>query len=567
MSERGQHLRTMISVECKWLLKDPSEYLRFQLARWTCWKNFSRHNQPATKNFFYVCTGSSNFAIIILSILKSFQLAGYKVFVIGFDLEEVNRYYRLLDDVEILKWHEFFPHLEDQDVEKYCSLSELPKSREECVHFKFNGVDLGLHILAQIDRDQLFGGVSREPGTELCFWQQYRSYFRWGLQSVLGCHALMTEYAPDIIWSGDYYINGGVLIDVAVQRKINTFFTCHLNYRPEYCYAKRFKAGCSEVVFQALSDKSWERILPLPWTPDHEEKLMRLYQGEYLRGRWNVHWKVNGREAIISAESLRERLMLSAARKVVFICPPILWVSSTYSGVFYFTNFEEWFIKVLHLAKANTDVDWVIKIHPGNGEYNKNKNFYARQNYTCARGSKEMDVIYQELKEIPPHFRILDYDSEIATCSCFSIMDVCLTISNFIALEAGCFGVPTITAGRNYYSHKGFTIDAESQSHYLEIISKIKQQPRLSERQTALAQKYMYAMLHLKVYQRESFTVRPAGKIFRNPWITPKFKDFNEFRQARDIRTLVNWVCQSDEEDYLNEAAMAETWPESGRGS
>jgi len=118
-----------------------------------------------------------------------------------------------------------------------------------------------------------------------------------------------------------------------------------------------------------------------------------------------------------------------------------------------FDDFYDWYLQTLELARATTDVDWLIKHHP---------------NLTAYSDDPEPVVRSAEMAAEHPHIHVVTDDMN--TGSFPEIADFLVTVNGRSGLEfAGC-GVPSILGGNGFFAGLGFSQDPADPEEYAVLI-------------------------------------------------------------------------------------------------
>jgi hypothetical protein len=109
---------------------------------------------------------------------------------------------------------------------------------------------------------------------------------------------------------------------------------------------------------------------------------------------------------------------------------------------------------VFGVDSDNTQVNWVIKIHPAHVWKQADEKYQGE--------AAEIRVLREQLGALPPHIVVIPPAAPVSTLSLFAIMDYCLTVRGTVGVEAARLGIPVLTAGPARYAELGFTIDSAS---------------------------------------------------------------------------------------------------------
>lgn len=142
-----------------------------------------------------------------------------------------------------------------------------------------------------------------------------------------------------------------------------------------------------------------------------------------------------------------------------------------------FKDYGDWFLKTLEYAKKDKSVNWIFKQHPAD-------HFYPTK-----------DIDYDKLfGKVPDNIVFLNYKNKLDTRSLVHVADAVITCLGSAGFELPAIGgVPSITAGDNFYNDLGFSTAPKTKKEYFNILSNLKNIQKLSadERRRAQAA-YMF---------------------------------------------------------------------------
>ncbi|MBK9239162.1 MAG: hypothetical protein IPL75_02615 [Acidobacteria bacterium] len=323
------------------------------------------------------------------------------------------------------------------------------------------------------------------------------------------------------------------LFDATLARGGMVVSTCRAPRR-DALLLKRYTAAASHDHPTSLSAASWQSIQHMPWTAAHRLELETVVRQCYESGDWWGVPPAHQRNAG-SPSDVRTRLGLDPSKKTAFIFPHVPWDASFCWGADVFGDYQTWLLETLRAACDNPRVNWVVKIHPANLD----KSVRMRD----GADPIEIGAIRHHLGTLPSHVVLLRPETEISTLSLFAVMDYCLTVRGTVGLEAASRGIPVLTGGTGRYDRRGFTIDSESASQYLERVKRIEDIPAMTATEQDLAARFAYGM----------FVLRPVAL---EPALARCLAMGHESRtdvrsRGPEIASLIAWLRDSVGEDFL----------------
>lgn len=310
---------------------------------------------------------------------------------------------------------------------------------------------------------------------------------------------------------------------------------------------KRFNANNRNQHPLTLSDKSWAEIKKRVWDQGLNDMVKRQIFSHYQSGAWFNRQQLQVDKTIVSNKDVKAKLGLDESKKTAVIFAHILYDATFFYGESLFDDYEQWLVETVRGAISNTNLNWVVKVHPVNVWRSRMDGVEMEQ--------LEVSTLRHHFGELPPHVKIMPADTAINTYSLFGAVDYGLTVRGTIGMELPCFGIPVVTAGTGRYSGKGFTIDPESREAYFETLAHLHEIPRLDEETITLARKYAYGILFLRPYPTKSFEIQSDvytyGLTSLSYNVRLDMEAIRHWPDVKDVATIADWALNGDEEDLL----------------
>ena len=180
-------------------------------------------------------------------------------------------------------------------------------------------------------------------------------------------------------------------------------------------------------------------------------------------------------------ESFNREYGLDMDKKNVFVMLHVFNDSphSHYNGMI-FNDYYDWFAKTLLFARENDTVNWIFKQHP------------SIKWYTT------LDVSFDSLfSDVPENIVYIDDNKQIDTRILKYCADVIITCSGSAGFELPAMaGIPSITAGDNFYTGLGFAIEQKTKKEYYSILENIYNIKPLTQEQQKRAQAVYLNIYH-----------------------------------------------------------------------
>jgi len=180
------------------------------------------------------------------------------------------------------------------------------------------------------------------------------------------------------------------------------------------------------------------------------------------------------------AETTRSLLGLDS-RPIIMLAANVLGDSLTLGRDIFAASMTEWITKTVQYFAKRTDVQMVIRVHPGE---------------KLVPQAKSMGTVVRDaLPELPSHIHVIGALDKINTYDLIEIADVGLAYTTTVGLETAMNGRPVISCGQTHYRGRGITIDPNTWDEYYATLDKVLSDipaHQLTEKQTEFAWNYAY---------------------------------------------------------------------------
>jgi len=334
----------------------------------------------------------------------------------------------------------------------------------------------------------------------------------------------------------DRLISGGTAVIQAVQP-----------WRDDALTFKRLTRLTRRMHPSSISAETFERILRRQWHQADETAVDAILADRYS-GKWFLQTRNQPKTRTADGEAIRAQLMLDPTKKTATVFSHILWDANLFFGADLFEDYCEWFVETVRAASANTNLNWLVKLHPAN---------LWKRARDCAEGEfSELRLIRDRLGVLPNHVKLLFPDSNISTLSLFGFSDYGVTVRGTSGMELPCFGKPTLTAGTGRYSGLGFTIDSITANEYLDRLATLEQVPPMRAEETERARRHAHAAFILRPWRMMSFVAafdyRERGTHPLDHNLRCRAASVGELRSNGDLDRWAAWAASSDI-DYIED--------------
>jgi hypothetical protein len=232
-------------------------------------------------------------------------------------------------------------------------------------------------------------------------------------------------------------------------------------------------------VMRQQTDGMWHANGGKPlgeWQLDKVRTLFAARQGANLWENFARRWQGT---PSAGGEQVQKSLGLDG-RPVVLLATNVIGDSLTLGRQVFSDSMTEWLERTALYFAKRTDVQLVVRIHPGE---------------LITKGPSVADVVQRVLPELPEHIHLVSADAQVNTYDLVEIADLGLVYTTTVGLEMAMSGVPVLVIGQTHYRAKGFTLDPDSWEAYFRLLDQALERPesfRLAKEQVDRAWEYAY---------------------------------------------------------------------------
>lgn len=267
----------------------------------------------------------------------------------------------------------------------------------------------------------------------------WRRFLRSARRVAKGIADRLDELQPDVvlILNGLFFFES-IASELCRQRGIDVV-TYERGFRPGTLVFRRSVAAC-------LMDLSpiWNEVGERPLEEDEQQRI-----DDFLRER-----------GVPSPTTTCEGPGHIRSHRRVVLFTNLTWDSAVIGQGRAFHSLRDWLATTLKIFQERPSDELVIRIHPAE---------------TSLPGKQTREPLSEYIyatfgSPLPPNVRLVPPDSDESSYSLMSWCDIGLVFTSTTGLELAAAGKPVIVAGTTHYANKGFTIDAESEAHYRDLL-------------------------------------------------------------------------------------------------
>jgi hypothetical protein len=285
----------------------------------------------------------------------------------------------------------------------------------------------------------------------------------------------MQIHKPDVV-----LIPNGLILEMGIVFRVARYLnipamTFEFNDQREQIWLAQ-----NTSIMRQDTDYLVEARCRLPMTDEMYARLADLENARRGARVWGKSKRLWQYVSAQGAEQTRKTLGLDA-RPIVLLAANVLGDSLTLGRNLFAESMSEWITKTVQYFAGRTDVQLVIRVHPGE---------------KLVPMAKSMGTVVQEaLPEIPSHIHLIKALDNVNTYDLIEVASLGLAYTTTVGVETAMNGIPVISCGETHYRGRGFTLDPNSWEEYFAVLEKVLSDlpaHRLTEEQTANAWNYAY---------------------------------------------------------------------------
>jgi hypothetical protein len=386
-----------------------------------------------------------------------------------------------------LEMNTYEPFVNKEDYELAQKLvMQIPfnKFRE----FVYNGVGVGEEAFASVLRATQMGTIDDTPEHR---WYVQRYLISCILMAIIAERAF-SKLKPDrIVMIHGVYLTHGIATRVANKMGI-----------PVIIYGAPYRKG---TIWLSHGDSYHRTLVTEPnvlWenhelTVDEEKKTWDYLRSKQGGGRDYVSYHPN---AIEDVDILYKTLNMDKTRQIISLYTNVIWDAQIYYNFNVFNDIFDWIFTSIDELGKNENIWLVIRIHPAEVK----GGFATRQPF--------LNEINKRYSTLPSNVRVIPPESDLSSYTLAENSRATLIYGTKMGLEIAVRGIPVVVSGETFNRGKGFTIDIESKSQYLELLRNIHKIEPINADITKRALKYAYYLYFQKMIDFPFFEVEDAHK-------------------------------------------------------
>jgi hypothetical protein len=333
---------------------------------------------------------------------------------------------------------------------------------------EWNGRNVGQNVRSSITR-YLQGAAL--TGHEAVI----REYAYSGIVAACAADRAFKRFNPwRVFMSHGVYIDWGPALHTAFDRGIPVT-GWKASYLSWHFYLRHVEDP-TRIDFKKLSRTCWSEIKSKELTREENARL-----DKFLVDRYHNKISFDMKQPKTYRADLTElKQKYAPSNKPVWaVLAHINWDSVSDYAPMAYPTFDDWMIDTIKQAIDNTEVQWIIKIHPVEAWDNP--------------ASGVQRLIEREFPSLPDHVRVIPAEEDVSPANLFELIDGGVTVYGTSGLELALMGKPVILGGEAHYGGLGFTHEGLTPGAYRELLGRAATLGPLTAEQRDNVRKYAYS--------------------------------------------------------------------------
>ena len=417
---------------------------------------------------------------------------GFRVCAISRRRSFLNKYFKLVG-IEIINFDSLI------NKSEIIVPTTLTNGLATCTEFQdmrslyVDSMPIGEIVMSTICRDRGVGRIDAFDSairSEAGYWLEmvYKSYVL--IQQVIDKMSVTHSFHTEVFmqeYGGIYY--GSLKKDVSVIRFAPTI-------RDDALIVQKLTSKNSRLHHSSLDKSTWDQLKENPFTSKMEFALQENFHDRYSE-KWHRAKRNYAPGSLTAASDVRNRLGIGSDKPLAVIFSHILYDTIYFFGTDLYEDYATWLVETVRIAIKNTEVHWIVKLHPSN--------MWRGEVETLLKGQTLEEILLKRhFGDLPLHVTLLQPDVAIGPLALMESADFCVTVRGTSGLEMAVLGKTVVTCGTGRYEGNGFTLDPTTISHYEFYLKSLHEVSRMNEEQIILAKKYAYGIFVLKPFILDS---------------------------------------------------------------
>ncbi|MBK8870028.1 MAG: capsule biosynthesis protein [Elusimicrobia bacterium] len=340
-------------------------------------------------------------------------------------------------------------------------------SMKDLIGHKDQGMAVGEHALAGALRYFARATLEGEIGVKV-----FKAYFQSAFLAARAARRLMESRGyKKAVFNHGIYVPQGVFGEAARSLGIDV-----VNWNPAY-RKKCFIFSHGDTYHHTLMSEPTENWENLSLPPAEMQRLE-----DYLKSRWHgtQDWIWFHERPQFDETSIFRAVKADRKKPWIGLLTNVMWDAQLHYPANAFSNMRDWIFETIDYFEARPDLQLIIRVHP------------AEIRGTLPSRQKMVDEIRRRGKPLPTNVFIVGPEDPVST---YSLMERCNTVLIYgtkTGVELTSQGIPVIVAGEAWIRNKGVTKDAQSPTHYRQLLDQLPVMGRLPEEQIKRARIYAY---------------------------------------------------------------------------
>jgi len=357
--------------------------------------------------------------------------------------------------------------LSEEDKSKAKNLSETIEFKD-IRNYKYGKIAIGEHAYAGALRYFARGDLKGEQFGEKIL----REYLSSAMLTVFSLNALFDQEKYDVVcFHHGIYVPQGLVTQVCQARNIRL-----VTWNPAY-KKNTFIFSHDDTYHHTMISENVAQWENFDLSKERKSKILDYLESRKTGANDWIWFHDTPQENI---EKIKTELGCRLDRPAIGLFTNVIWDAQLHYKSSAFENMLDWIHLSIDYFSTRPDLELLIRIHP------------AEMRGAIPSRHAVLDEIKEKHPNLAENIFVIPPESQISS---YTVMELCNAVTIFntkTGIEVSSSGIPTIVAGEAWIRNKGFSFDASSPEHYVEMLKNLPFKEKMSEADTERALKYAY---------------------------------------------------------------------------
>ncbi len=216
---------------------------------------------------------------------------------------------------------------------------------------------------------------------------------------------------------------------------------------------------CNQISVDQENTYAWNTVKDRHLTEDEWAVIRGYIDDRKKGGRTVMRFHPNPEE---NEAAVKQAAGFEEGKKHFALFSNIVWDSAVQYRDIGFDNMFDWIRLTIDFFGRHPEANLIVRLHPAEVKISSDVTM-----------EKSLDYLNSVFDEFPENVRVIPPESDVSSYKLIDYCDTIIVYTSTIGIEAALEEKPTVVCGETHFSHKGFTIDIETQQQYYEVLEQL----------------------------------------------------------------------------------------------